>query len=29
MTGTTHTLQGGNKLEIGTLLIEIQTDSDS
>ena len=26
LTKSTHTLRGGNKLEIGTLMIEIQTD---
>ena len=26
LTNSTHTLRGGNKLEIGTLMIEIQTD---
>ena len=26
LTKSTHTLHGGNKLEIGTLMIEIQTD---
>jgi len=26
LTNSTHTLQGGNKLQIGTLWIEIQTD---
>tara|TARA_Y100001934_G_C12385099_1_gene795112 strand:+ start:5508 stop:6893 length:1386 start_codon:yes stop_codon:yes gene_type:complete len=29
MTNTTHTLYGGNKLEIGTLMIEIQTDAQA
>ena len=27
LTNSTHTLRGGNKLEIGTLMIEIQTDT--
>jgi hypothetical protein len=29
LTGKTHTLQGGNKLEIGSLMIEIQTDAQA
>ncbi|MBI3875465.1 MAG: hypothetical protein HY300_05810 [Verrucomicrobia bacterium] len=29
LTKTTHTLRGGNKLQIGTLWIEIQTDAQS
>ena len=29
LTGKKHTLLGGNKLEIGTLMIEIQTDAQA
>ena len=29
LTGKTHTLHGGNKLEIGSLMIEIQTDAQA
>lgn len=29
LSGKTHSLQGGNRLEIGTLVIEIQTDVES